>query len=155
MNYVLIVNDAVADYPYSLKKLRLAYPDTSFPEAPTDALLAGFGVYPVALGTQPTFNAATEKVVETGPVNLAGVWTMTYAVEPLSQDKILALQKEAEFQADQAALRLDADVLGLLKARPAGIENYIETNVNNIAQAKAVLKTIAKAVAVLANHQFR
>lgn len=50
---------------------------------------------------------------------------------------------------DAAALRSDASVRALLRARHTGIDAYIDGNVTSLAEAKDVLKILAKAVAVL------
>jgi hypothetical protein len=56
---------------------------------------------------------------------------------------------DAEIAADTASAKIDPDILALIGARPAGIENYINTNVTDLASAKEVLIILAKVVSVL------
>jgi len=58
---------------------------------------------------------------------------------------------EATRQEDIALLKADSQVLRLLKASPVQINRYIDNNVTNLTEAKAVLKVLAKACAVLAS----
>jgi hypothetical protein len=54
-------------------------------------------------------------------------------------------------EVDIALLREDTEVLQLLKAGPENIDTYIENQVTDLDSAKAVLKTLARAVAVVAH----
>ena len=80
-SYVKVENDAVTAYPYGRGKLRKDYPNTSFPVQMTDAQLAEFGVFPVAETTPPTTERG-ETVVESTPVNIGGVWTQQWTIQP-------------------------------------------------------------------------
>lgn len=67
------VTDGVAQ-EYSFSQLRRDNPNTSFPQSPSETLLASYDVYPLVDGTKPT-----NDIVQTGPIELVnGVWTQTY-----------------------------------------------------------------------------
>lgn len=85
--YIKTINGAY-EKPYSIGQLRKDNPNTSFPKYPTDALLAEWGVYPVAAASQPSHNPSIEKVVEDTPVNVAGTWTQVWKVISRSADEI-------------------------------------------------------------------
>lgn len=63
-------------------------------------------------------------------------------------------QAERDFKQDSIDVYADSGIQTLLKARPAQIENWIDTNVTNLAQAKTVLIRLAKVVALLVNDRF-
>ena len=121
MAYVLVNNGTVAEYPYSVHKLRLDHPHVSFPIEPTELQLAEFSVYPVLNNAPPVYDALTQKLTEQAPALVASVWTQQWAVSELSAAEVdAALQAAREamvvtpFQA-KAAL-LDADLLDDIEA---------------------------------------
>lgn len=60
----------------------------------------------------------------------------------------------AERYQHQRAIGQDTVLQFLRTHTPAEVEAYVEANVNNLAQAKAVLKVLAKVVAYLARREF-
>lgn len=86
--YVLAPNGSVERYPYNAVDLRIANPGTSFPQNPTDELLAEWGVFPVAPTPQPAFDPATEELTEGQPAMVQGVWTQTWLVRSLTPEEI-------------------------------------------------------------------
>lgn len=72
-------------------EIRATMPNVSLPADLTDAVLASIGFAPVANGTQPAFDAATHKLVESAPpVQVAGVWTRQWSVVALTAEEIEA-----------------------------------------------------------------
>lgn len=70
---------------------------------------------------------------------------------PLPTPEQLAIQaKAAQEAADAQAAREDAAIAAIAAMTPAQAAAYVENNVTNLAEAKAVLKTMAKAICVLA-----
>jgi len=59
MKYLRII-DGVIHYPYSIPKLRKAFPNTSFPKAPAPDALLDFGMYIVHETTKPVADVVTE-----------------------------------------------------------------------------------------------
>ena len=60
----------------------------------------------------------------------------------------------SQSQQDARVVKADPVLMQFLMARPAQIEQYIQNNVTDLASARAVLKTLAKAVALLAKREF-
>ena len=81
---------------YTLRDLRKANPDTSFPSEPTVALLAEWGVYPYVKADPPTHDPATQVVEHTGYAEIGGAYGDTYVVRAKTQ---------AELDADTAEQR--------------------------------------------------
>lgn len=70
--------------------------------------------------------------------------------------------EQAEIDADKAearewrtALLQDPLITGLRKRTPDQISTWIDNNVNNLADAKGVLKSMARLLVVLARREFR
>lgn len=63
------------------------------------------------------------------------------------------MQSVADRKIDRAAIRGDIGLRALIARRPDQIDGYIEDNVRNLAEAKAVLKMLAKAVALLGREE--
>lgn len=107
--YVKAVNDVVQQYPYSLGNLQAENPNTSFPENPSDALLAEWDVYPVVPAAMPSYDGLTESVEQSNPVKVGGQWTQTWVVRPATAqeiaDRTQALQNDVVAQTQN---RLDA-----------------------------------------------
>lgn len=94
--YALIVNGAVAKYPYSIAQLRADHPDTSFPASTPELVLAEFGVRPVQESPQPGFNPDTHRLEEASPVESAGVLVQSWRLVELTAEE------RAKLQADKA-----------------------------------------------------
>lgn len=89
MTYILAIPATTPVWPASSVALSAAYPNTIF-----EATLAGltdFHVYPVAPSTPPTYDLATEKLVEITPTGSGSSWTQAWSVEPLSPAELAAL----------------------------------------------------------------
>jgi len=152
MLYAKVVNGVVEAFPYTAGDLRVENPNVSFPSDITATDVSAFNVVRVTRLADPTFNPRLENLVEGTPVLNVGVWEVRRVVVPASAEEIADRTKAAELAEDKVALKADAQVLALLTARPAAINNYIETNVTNLAQAKDVLKILARAIAVVASN---
>jgi hypothetical protein len=65
-------------------------------------------------------------------------------------------QQQAEIDAAQrSAIKVDSFVGNFIAMTPAQVSNYIETNVTNLASAKAVIEKLAIMVLLLARREFR
>jgi len=100
--------------------------------------------------SDPAFDAATEYLVQGAPVFNDPDWQVARVVTAMTQQEIDDYAAQTARQDDITALKADSEVLALLRARPAGINNYIENNVTDLDSAKAVMKIMARALAVLA-----
>lgn len=87
--YVKTHQGVIQKYPYSIGDLQADNPQVSFPESFSDALLASYEVFPVALTAKPLADH-TMNVVEGSPTNRAGKWTQTWAVTQATTSEISA-----------------------------------------------------------------
>jgi hypothetical protein len=71
---------------YSLGQLLRDNPDKSFPESPSDALLADLNVYPYTIQAQPTFDHMTQVIASTGFSQIDGAWIKGWEVNNLSTE---------------------------------------------------------------------
>jgi hypothetical protein len=68
---------------YSIGQLRRDNPNTSFPKSPSDALLAGWGVYPYTVDDQPAFDYLTQNVQRLDITQVNGAWVQGWEVSNL------------------------------------------------------------------------
>jgi hypothetical protein len=98
----LIQNNTVTTYPYSFAQLKSDNVDISFPASPTVELLELYGVYEVAQVDQPLYDSATQRIEESTPTLVGGVWTQVWNIIDLSaqeiaeQQNVYATQVEAQ-----------------------------------------------------------
>jgi hypothetical protein len=85
--YALIKNGLVEKYPYSLGMLRQNNPDTSFPQEPSDELLASWGVYTVVGTNKPSVDH-TKNVAEGVPELVDGQWMQVWLVTDASASEV-------------------------------------------------------------------
>ena len=85
--HALIVDGAVAQYPYTIGNLRRDNPNTSFPKRPDAALLAEWGLQPVARTDRPAVGH-TKNVSENTPALVDGAWTQMWNVTDASAEQI-------------------------------------------------------------------
>ena len=72
---------------YSIAQLRYDNPQVSFPESPSAALLADWGVYPYTRTAQPSYEWMTSRLVDAPfSQDVSGEWVQGYSVEQLSLD---------------------------------------------------------------------
>lgn len=62
MSYVKVLNGSVEKYPYTIKELRLEYPNVSFPKEIPSEVLASYGVFEVSVDDDPTYNNVLQKI---------------------------------------------------------------------------------------------
>ena len=87
--YVKITNGSVDTYPYSVAKLRLDNPNTSFPKSISDEGLAEWGVYPVNILDAPDYAESTQVITEnTEPVLNSGVWELGWTTSSKTSEEI-------------------------------------------------------------------
>lgn len=69
---------------YSIDQLRMDNPNTSFPAAPSDALLAGYDVFPYTRPAQPTVDWITSTLTSGEfEQDESGAWSQPFVVELL------------------------------------------------------------------------
>ena len=155
--YAKVINGEVTKFPYTLKDAKADYPNVSFPKdisvIPEDTLNI-HNIFSVTQQPDPVYDPATHYLVQGTPVNENGAWVVTQVVTAKSAETLAQEAKAAAEAADKTALSADSQVRNLLTARPAAINSYIDANVTNLAQAKEVLKILARAVAVVGARVF-
>lgn len=85
--YVLVVNNAVSQYPYSIKSLREAHPNVSFPKTLSPEVLSSYNVFEVQQSERPTVDH-TKNVVESNPALVGNTWMQQWATENASAEEI-------------------------------------------------------------------
>jgi hypothetical protein len=133
MSYVK-VTDGVATQ-YSLRQLRIDYPNTSFPVSPPDSTLAEYSVYPLTQNPAPSYDEDTQKIVLQDPTFVDGEWVLDYAVVDLTQEEIdarlEAWRNKTEVSMRQARLALlDVGLLSSVDEAIAGLPEPDKTTVS-------------------------
>jgi hypothetical protein len=97
--HVLIKDGAIEKYPYAAAQLRLDNPNCSFPENPSDELLAYFGVHRVFFSTLPE-TSDTQVLIEEKPVfdDTATRWTQVWRVRDMTADEIISREEGQAYQ---------------------------------------------------------
>lgn len=111
--HALIIDGAVAKYPYTIGMLRKDNPNTSFPKRPSDELLAEWNMQPVATVARPDVDH-TKNVSEGTPVLANGYWTQVWNVTDATAQEIAerVAQMTAQAEAQRAeAYRTESDPL--------------------------------------------
>lgn len=142
MTYALIDKGAVSRYPYVLRDLRAAHPQTSFPAEPTAELLAEYGMHPVAETAAPV-PSAQQNLVEGTPTLVKGTWTQNWELTEASAEEIAARTQAAQEDAAGAEVRADSFVAAFLAMTPAQLGAYVDNNTATLVQTRALLKKMA------------
>jgi hypothetical protein len=105
--YVKIVNSTVEAYPYSIKQLRADNPNVSFPANMAEGKLSQWGVYPVTIDTDPSYDPLTHKLQQAAePVLVNGAWILSKTVVPLTAEEI-----QDSYDAEATLVRAQRDRL--------------------------------------------
>lgn len=105
MSYVLIKNNEISKYPYSLREFVLGNPNTSLPQEPIEWQLNEVGLYNVVSTSMPVVDH-TKNVVESTPTLINGVWTQVWIVTDATQSEIQVREEEAKAKNKEKAMRL-------------------------------------------------
>ena len=88
MQYVKVLNNTVESYPYTAEMLRNDNRNVSFPRQIPDSLYAEWGIYPVTIVEDPTYDKVTHKiVVGSTPSLVDGVWTINKTVVEMTAEE--------------------------------------------------------------------
>jgi len=77
--YAKIVNNSVVKFPYTTYDLKQDNPGVSFPAELSDALLAGYNMYPVTEGAIPERDTLTQQL-QSVVQQVNGVWTRVWSI---------------------------------------------------------------------------
>ena len=144
MSHVLVEGGKVKAYPYSFSRLRADNPDTSYPDKPSDEMLAGHNVYPVVHVDAPAASAISKNVVEGQPTLVKGVWTRVWIEVDASPDEVTQREKDGLEAAAKATIRQDAFIKTFANMTPSQIDDYVDANGTTLAQLRAILKKSLK-----------
>ena len=91
MALVKIVDNSVAEYPYSTQKLKRDNANVSFPSSIPEDILSNYGVYHVHQSEIPDYNERTQNLAaaET-PTLVDGTWTLSYIVSDKTAEETQA-----------------------------------------------------------------
>lgn len=121
--YLQLNSDGSITYPLSLLTFYRSNSGVSFPSSPSDSLLMEFGVYPVTPAAQPDYDAATQAVTESSPVQVNGVWTQQWAVRDLTPAELKARVPTVVTMRQARLALLQAGLLSQVEAAIAAIED--------------------------------
>jgi hypothetical protein len=96
--------------------LRRDNPNTSFPKIVPEETMAAYGMYPVTIADDPSYDALTHKVeAAEQPVLVDGVWTITKSAVALSAEEIQEATdaKAASVRSSRDLLLAETDYLAL------------------------------------------
>lgn len=103
--HALIIDGAVAKYPYTIGMLRKDNPNTSFPKRPSDELLAQWGMQVVAKTDRPDVDYK-KNINEDTPVLVGDQWTQVWNVTDATAEEIA--ERKAQLTAQAEAQRAEA-----------------------------------------------
>lgn len=108
--FVKAINNQVVVYPYSVGDLRRDNPNVSFPKTIPAATLAEFGVYPVSMADDPTYDADTQIIeVSEKPALVNGAWELTKTAVKMTAEQLQARNNTVSTLARQERNRLLAE----------------------------------------------
>jgi hypothetical protein len=85
MAYILIKNGSLL-CPFEIHMLRDHYPNTSFPDDLSRVNLPEFGVFPLTINPQPSYDPMVQSVALGVPVQQNDKWVREWVVEPKPVD---------------------------------------------------------------------
>ncbi|PHS71936.1 MAG: hypothetical protein COB22_05835 [Cycloclasticus sp.] len=141
--------------PYSIKQFKTDNANVSFREGYPDIQINQYGVYKVQPVPQPAYNNLTHKLERGTPTKTGDIWSETWDIIALQQSDIDRRALDEADRQDKEAIKADNAVKALILATPIKIENYISKNVTDLASAKDLLITLAKAVSAIGKREFR
>lgn len=100
--YIKLINGQPEKY--SISQLRRDNPNVSFPEQPTNDLLADWNVYPYTRPSPPGFEKFAHRLTDGTFEQVEGQWVLPWVVEQLPQD-----QAESNVRAQRDRLLKDSD----------------------------------------------
>lgn len=112
--FIKLNNKKIEKYPYSISELKKDNPQISFPNYPSEKLLAEWQVFPVVKTDQPIFDNITENISEGSPIFDGTIWKQVWIVTDASPEEIeqRTLQyNEIQKQNRSIAFQQEADSL--------------------------------------------
>lgn len=108
MNYMRITAAGI-EFPFALQTLQVENPNTSFPELPSDEVLASFGVYSVEQTDHLALHVGVD-AVNTDPELVNGVWRERWTLKPVTEEVYRARLEECCVALDDGIAAIYASV---------------------------------------------
>ena len=87
--YVKITNGSVETYPYSVGQLRRDNPNVSFPKQISEDVLESYGVFPVNVVSEPSFDNRTQTLSQNDqPYHENNQWNIGWTVKDKTSNQI-------------------------------------------------------------------
>lgn len=132
---------------YNIKNLRKDYPNTSFPDALTDELLASHGVYPLLLVRSPSVQDGYQKAVEGAPELVDGVWQQSWQVVQTTPEEVATWKAIQDAQAQQQKKAARTEAVSRIRVTTASGKTFDgdETSQTRMARAVVALQAAGQA----------
>lgn len=111
--HIKINSDGTRVYPYSFAQLKADNSGTSYPQSPTEAAFASYGLFSV-VSVPPQYDESTHRVEEAAPQLVEGDWLQSWNVIPLTEEELAQREAKrlANLDAERAyAYRTESDPL--------------------------------------------
>lgn len=97
MFFALVIDQTVAQYPFTPSDLKFRFPNTSFPANPDLANFESLGVVPVQLVNPPSYNEDAQVLEELTPVLVDNQWQQSWrVVDRTSEDAAKRQQMKSD-----------------------------------------------------------
>jgi hypothetical protein len=94
--YVKVENNVAS--VYSIKQLKIDYPNISWPKTITNTLLEEYSVYPLSYGETPDINEFDQSlVVSTTPIKQNGNWIVNFEIINKTEEEKQEYKKEVSW----------------------------------------------------------
>lgn len=90
MTHVLVRNNKIVAYPYSVERLRNDNPRVGFPTVMVDRKLAEYGMFPVLIAERPTPAMGETAVPSETPELVEGQWVLGWTVRAKTPEEVAA-----------------------------------------------------------------
>lgn len=160
MNFLQIKEDGLIRYPFketewSSQLRSQGVSGRRLNQMPLERL-AEYGVYKVqSAPPPPTSDTARKRVVEVDPTLQDGEWVQTWGEENIDPSEVESRLRGAQMNETLQEVESDPFVKTFTKMSPTQVRGHVANNVNNLADAKALLEKMALMLLFLAKRNFR
>lgn len=111
MTLAFVENESIIQHPVGTNDVRRKFPNVSFPRDLEGGDFSAFGVVTVQNIDPPTFDSATQKVLEGDPALVDGVWQQTWNIIDLTAEELqqIADGKASQVRSIRNGLLADSD----------------------------------------------
>lgn len=120
---MLLLQENLITYPYSIARLRRDNPQVSFPREMPDERLADWGVYRVTKVEQPVCDPETQTVEEGEPVHVDGAWSQVWNVRDLTAEELKARVPRSITKRQARQEMIEAGLIGAVESAINAIED--------------------------------